>query len=206
MGLCQSGRLRACSGGFPSHRQGTSRFFYLRAGVAWRCLALLGVPSLRAHVRLVSYSESNSRVDGLKKRPVYFLQSSHPAHAYTEKRLFGEAVDDPTDWKAGHSRASRARRRSKKQAAEQAQEHPRTRQDMVLSWEARRGSSTALIGLGRAGEALTDAEEAMELANQVGDRMGCPAPENICIFRVHGAHAYVWKPGPKVFTNIFRWA
>jgi len=39
---------------------------------------------------------------------------------------------------------------------------------MVLSWEARRGSSTALAGLGRGEEALAEAAAAMDLAEQVG--------------------------------------
>lgn len=68
--------------------------------------------------------------------------------------------------KAGRSRASRSKRR-KEGATEQEREPPRTRQDMVLLWEAKRGSSTALVGLGRGGEALAEAEEAVELADQV---------------------------------------
>lgn len=55
-------------------------------------------------------------------------------------------------------------------AREEGQGPPLTRHDIVLSWEARRGSSTALVGLGRAEEALAEAAEAKDLAEQVA---GC---------------------------------
>lgn len=83
--------------------------------------------------------------------------------------------------KAGRLHALREKTR-KEEEAKQSQQHPRTRQDMVLSWEARRGSSTALVGLGRAGEALAEAEEAVDLADQVGKRVSCLTGASRCQF------------------------
>lgn len=90
-----------------------------------------------------------------------------------EKRLRGEAVDGAVGVKAGRSHASRAKR---KEVVQRSKEQHTTRDDMVLSWEARRGSSTALIGLGRGREALAEAVEAMEVADQVRVFCACHIP------------------------------
>lgn len=95
-----------------------------------------------------------------------------------------EAVDCPTDVKAGRSHTSRAPK-SKEEAAKQGQEHLMTRQDIVLWWEAERGSSTALVGLGRGREALAEAKQAMELADQVRERARVWCAPILTNFRVH---------------------
>lgn len=87
-------------------------------------------------------------------------------------------MDGPTGVKADRSHTSQANRR-REEAAKQEQKYTMTRQDMVISWEARKGSSTALAGLGRGGEALAEAQEAMELAGQVGERVRCLACANV---------------------------
>eukprot|EP00903_Cladosiphon_okamuranus_P019584 g18012.t1 len=85
-----------------------------------------------------------------------------------DKRLRGVPVNGPTGVKAGPSQTSPTKRKNEEAVKqEQDRRHPRTRQDIELSWEARRGCSTALVGLGRGGEALAEAEEAMELAGQL---------------------------------------
>lgn len=55
----------------------------------------------------------------------------------------------------------------KKDAVRRKEAQLLTREDIELSWHARRGLATALIGLGRGKEALAEAVEAMDLAEQV---------------------------------------
>lgn len=78
--------------------------------------------------------------------------------------LHGQAVDGISGEKPGGSHPSLSKKRD---ILQRSKEQHRMREDLVLSWEARRGSSTALIGLGRGREALAEAEDAMELADQV---------------------------------------
>ncbi|CAM9325930.1 unnamed protein product, partial [Ectocarpus sp. 12 AP-2014] len=93
-----------------------------------------------------------------------------------EKRLRGEH-DDPIGKKAGDSRIFRAKKKTKVQ---QSKEEPTTREDLLLLWEARRGSSTALVGLRRGKEALTKAAEATELADQIAEPAMQAECEGLC--------------------------
>ncbi|CAM9492938.1 unnamed protein product, partial [Ectocarpus sp. 4 AP-2014] len=93
-----------------------------------------------------------------------------------EKRLRGER-DDPIGKKAGDSRISRVKKKTK---VRQSKEEPTTREDLLLLWEARRGSSTALVGLRRGKEALTKAAEAAELADQVTEPAMQAECEGLC--------------------------
>ncbi|CAM9190700.1 unnamed protein product, partial [Ectocarpus sp. 12 AP-2014] len=93
-----------------------------------------------------------------------------------EKRLRGEH-DDPIGKRAGDSRISRAEKKTKVQ---QSKEEPTTREDLLLLWEARRGSSTALVGLRRGKEALAKAAEAMELADQIAEPAMQAECEGLC--------------------------
>ncbi|CAM9371805.1 unnamed protein product [Ectocarpus fasciculatus] len=93
-----------------------------------------------------------------------------------EKRLRGEHVG-PIGKRAGDSRMSWAKKKTKVQ---QSKEEPTTREDLLLLWEARRGSSTALVGLGRGKEALAKATGATELADQLAEAAMQAECEGLC--------------------------
>lgn len=118
-----------------------------------------------------------------------------PPHLFLfGKRLLGEAVDGDPGMEAARRRSTSRAKRKGKQVPKHAQEPLRTQKDIMLSWEARRGSSTALVGLGRGGEALMEAQKAIELADQVGERVGCLKCANIRQLwsDLHGARAYIF--------------
>lgn len=104
-----------------------------------------------------------NNADYLRVAAATYRASIRPMPYLCEKRLRGEHVD-PIGKKTGDSRISLAKKKTKIQ---QSKEEPTTREDLLLVWEARRGSSTALVGLGRGKEALTKATGATELADQV---------------------------------------
>lgn len=178
MGFHRSTGVRTRSGDILAHGQGTSESVYTKLVKAsphyshrcshrrlrfCRSTSMLGeehiLPDSRTQVRTIS----KHVVQHLKHRSSAPTSCFNPPLSSSllplclfRKRLRGEKVDDM------------ARVGMQQRAAREGEQSTLTRADMVLSWEARRGSSTALVGLGRGGEALAEAAEAMDLADQVG--------------------------------------
>lgn len=100
--------------------------------------------------------------------------SLHRTYGYSSlpnpppKCFCGQAIDGTSGAKPGRSYYLPSKKR---EVLQRSKEQNRMREDLVLSWEARRGSSTALIGLGRGRAALAEAVDAMELADQVNFHM-----------------------------------
>ncbi|CAM9144356.1 unnamed protein product [Scytosiphon promiscuus] len=81
------------------------------------------------------------------------------------KRLRGEELDQ-VGFK-GQSDGCHSPRAKSNEGTQPNEAELTTREDVELWWQARRGLSTSLVGLGRGKEALAEASEAMDLAEQL---------------------------------------